>query len=221
MPNRGPAPIHGKARILIVDDHPLVRAGFRALIGEEPDLEVCGEAEGFAEALERADETAPDVIVVDLSLDDGSGLELIKRLHARHPEVRLLACSMHDESLFADRVLKAGGRGYVNKHEATDHVVGAVREVLAGGIYLSSTMTERVRQRTPADGPASVEALTDRELEVFSLIGQGLGTAQVAAQLHLSVKTVETHREKIKRKLGLASGSELARYAAQWALGGI
>jgi DNA-binding NarL/FixJ family response regulator len=218
MSKNGLALTRDKARILIVDDHPLVRAGFEALIGGEPDLEVCGEAEGYAEALRLADELEPDAAIVDLSLADGSGLELVKRLHARHPTTRLLVCSMHDESLFAARVLKAGARGYVNKQEATGHVVQAVREVLDGGIYLSPAMTERVRQRTTADAPTSVEGLTDRELEVFSLIGKGVGTAQIATQLHLSVKTVETHREKIKRKLNLASGSELARYAVQWVL---
>nr|WP_275097600.1 response regulator transcription factor [Sedimenticola hydrogenitrophicus] len=211
-------PPTGQTRILIVDDHPLVRAGFRALIGDEPDLAVCGEASGFTEAMRLATDQHPDVVIVDLSLAEGSGLELVKHLHMRLPDVRLLVCSMHDESLFAERALKAGARGYINKQEATDHVVEAVHQVLRGEIYLSDAMTQRVLQAEGGVQLGSVEALTDRELEVFSLIGQGIGTSRIAEQLHLSVKTVESHREKIKKKLKLLSATELSRYATQWSL---
>lgn len=211
-------PARGKSRILIVDDHPLVRAGLRMLIDNEPDLSVCGEAAGSREALELTDNLAPHVIIIDLSLTEGSGLELIKRLHARHPTTRLLVCSMHDESLYAERVMKAGASGYIHKQEATDNVVGAVRRVLSGGSYLSAAMILRTLQTGSGREQASVENLTDRELEVFGLIGQGFATSRIAEQLNLSVKTVESHREKIKKKLNLASGSELARYAVQWTL---
>lgn len=206
-------------RILIVDDHPLVRAGFKALIGNEPDLQVCGEAASFGEAMQLVEEASPNLVIVDLSLASGSGLELIKRLRARYPAIRQLVCSMHDESLFAERVLKAGANGYINKQEVTDHVVEAIRLVMDGGTYLSTHLTQRMLQSMTGGRPSSVVDLTDRELEVFSLIGQGIGTSQIAEQLHLSVKTVETHREKIKKKLNLASASELARYAVQWSLG--
>jgi DNA-binding NarL/FixJ family response regulator len=209
------APSH-PARILIVDDHPLVRAGLKALIGNERDLCVCAEAAGFADALALADQQVPDLAIVDLSLTEGSGLELVKRLHARRPEIRLLVCSMHDEYLFAERVLKAGARGYIGKQEATDHVVEAIRQVLGGSVYLSPAMTQRMLLGMTGTRPATADDLTDREL--LSLIGKGHGTARIAEQLHLSVKTVENHREKIKRKLNLASGSELTRYAVQWAL---
>lgn len=208
----------GTARILVVDDHPLVRAGLRALIGDEPDLVVCCEAAGVSEALALVDDRRPDVAIVDLSLAEGSGLDLVRRLHARHPDTRLLVCSMHDESLFAARSLKAGAHGYVSKHEATERVVEAVHRVLAGGRYLSAAMTQRLADGDAGRVQTSVDDLSNRELEVFALIGRGVSTAQIAQQLHLSVKTVETHRENIKRKLNLANGSELLRYAAQWTL---
>jgi len=211
-----------KRRILIVDDHPLVRAGIAALIGNEGDLEVCGETGTFREALELAHSTEPDLAIVDLSLADGSGLELIKRLKGRQSSVRLLVCSMHEDSLFARRALNAGAMGYINKQEATSHVISAVRRILEGKVYLTQRMTDQVLQGlargSAADGAPSIRDLTDRELEVFSLIGRGVATSHIAEQLHLSVKTVEAHRDKIKKKLNLASGSELTRYAVQWTL---
>ncbi len=211
-----------KRRVLIVDDHPLVRAGIAALIGHERDLEVCGETGTFGEALELAFLTEPDLAIVDLSLADGSGLELVKRLKVRQPGVRLLVCSMHEESLFAQRALNAGAMGYINKQEATSHVIEAIHRVLQGKVYLTQRMTDQVLQGlargSAADGAPSIRDLTDRELEVFSLIGRGVATSHIAEQLHLSVKTVEAHRDKIKKKLNLASGSELTRYAVQWTL---
>lgn len=205
-------------RVLIVDDHPVVRVGFKTLVNREPDLVVCGEAGGVDETLALVRELAPEVVVVDLSLPDGAGLDLIRRLHAHYPEMHLLACSMHDEALWAPRVLKAGARGFIGKQEASHHVVEAIRTVLADDIYLSAAMTQQMLQGAHQAQLGSVEDLTDRELEVFTLIGQGLKTSQIAERLHLSVKTVDSHREKIKRKLNLASGSELARHAAQWTL---
>lgn len=164
----------------------------------------------------------PDAVIVDLSLEDGNGLELIRRLKNRYPELRLLVCSMRDESLFAERAINAGAHGYINKHEVTSHVIDALRQVLAGKVYLSPDVVERIisgfaHQKQPDSG-SSIDGLSNRELEVFWLIGQGRSTAEIAKQLNLSVKTVETHREKIKRKLGLASAGELMRHAVQWDL---
>jgi DNA-binding NarL/FixJ family response regulator len=206
-------------RILVIEDHPVVRAGLREMIDAEPDLRICAEAGTVADALQAARQERPDLAVIDLSLPDGNGLELIKRLKADLPELRMLVCSMHDESLFAERAINAGARGYVNKHQVTEQVLDAIRQVLSGRIYLSEKMVERVINgfAKKKDGAASsIEDLSDRELEVFGLIGQGLSTSKIAERLHLSVKTVETHREKIKRKLQLATGGELVRHAVQW-----
>lgn len=202
---------------MIVDDHPLLRAGLAALIGIEPDLKVCCEAATADTALAMARDTRPDLVIVDISLAEGSGLELVRRLAAMTPAPRMLVCSMHDEALFAQRALNAGAMGYINKQEATTRVIEAIRRVLSDKIYLSERMTERMRQTDTAD-PPSVDILSDRELEVFGLIGQGCQSSKIAEQLHLSVKTVETHRENIKKKLNLKSGSELTRYAVEWAL---
>lgn len=210
-------------RILIVDDHPLVRAGLASLISGEPDMEVAGEVATVSAALDLISRSKPDVAIVDLSLGDGSGLELIKRLNARHSEVRLLVCSMHDEILFSQRSLNAGAMGYINKQEATTDVIKALRRVLNGKIYLSERMTERVLHglaRGKVDArSASIASLSDRELEVFNLIGQGLGASRIAEALNLSVKTIESHRDKIKKKLNLKSAIELNRTAMQWVLG--
>jgi len=207
-------------RILIVDDHPLVRLGLASLIEAEGDLEVCGETGRISEALDLVRTLDPDVAIVDLSLADGNGLDLVKRLAAQYNALRILVCSMHDESLFAQRVLNAGAMGYINKQEATKHIIDAIRHLLCGKIWLSGPMTENVL-RAIAEGrtaptTASIESLSDRELEVFGLIGQGMGPSQIAELLHLSVKTIETHKQKIKKKLNLKSGSELTRRAMQW-----
>ncbi|MCO6414131.1 MAG: response regulator transcription factor [Thiogranum sp.] len=210
------------ATVLIVDDHPLVRAGLRQLIADEPDLVVCGEAASVQEAIKLLDSCTPAVAIVDISLADGSGLELIRRMHARAPGIRILVASMHDESLFAERALRAGATGYINKQEAAAKVIEALRQVLRGKIYLSQKMTEvllrnatgvRERQTT-----SSIESLSNRELEVFELIGRGLSTCKIAEKLHLSIKTIETHRANIKKKLGLGNGNELALKAMQWTL---
>jgi DNA-binding NarL/FixJ family response regulator len=209
-------------RILIVDDHPLVVAGLISLIRNEPDLEVCGETGKVSEALELAGSEAPDLVIVDISLADGNGLELVKRLLARNGGLKVLVCSMHDEALFAHRALNAGAKGYINKQEATIQIIDAIRHVLKNKIWLSEPMTERVLQTLAADSngiqTTSIGCLSDRELEVFGLIGQGMGPKQIAEQLHLSVKTVETHRERIKKKLNLQSAGELVRSAVEWTL---
>ena len=208
------------ARVMIVDDHPLVRRGIASVIDSEADLRVCCEADSIADALQRVRDGRPDLLIVDLSLGDGSGLDLVKRLRAQDPHLKILVCSMHDEQLFAQRALAAGANGYIGKEQATEHVVDAVRHVLDGRTWLSRDMTERALSgvtRGQADFARDpVGSLSDRELEVFELIGRGCGPSQIAEQIHLSVKTVETHREKIKRKLGLRSGVELTRRALQW-----
>jgi len=209
-------------RILIVDDHPLVRAGLSSLIHQQPDMEICGETGKVGEALELVRERAPDLLIVDVSLADGSGLDLVKRLLAHDGGIRILVCSMHDEALFAYRALQAGAMGYIGKEEAATRVVEAIRRVLDGKIWLSANLTERVLQgiseKRPAPKAATIDALSDRELAVFGLIGHGMGPSKIAELLHLSVKTIETHRENIKKKLNLRSGSELTRCALQWTL---
>lgn len=211
-----------RARILIVDDHPLVRSGLRVLIDDEPDLQVCGEAADADEAIRMLDAHKPDLLIVDLSLKESSGLDLIKRVHLRNPEVKILVSSMFDESLYAERVLNAGALGYVHKQEAMEKVIEAIRCVLYGRVYLSTAMSDRMLHRLTSKQQAAnqspVETLSDRELEVFELIGRGRSTSDIARQLHLSVKTVETHREKIKVKFNLKTGSELHQHAVRWFL---
>lgn len=216
-----------QAKILIVDDHPLVRAGFHQLIAEEPDLSVCGEASNQREALQIVKKTVPDVTIIDISLRSGSGLDLIKRLHAKDPAIRILVASMYEDSIFAERALKAGASGYINKREAPSNILNAVRQVLKGEVYLSPKMTEhmQVRNNDHAEAPPQpaeysvVNKLTDREVEVFDLIGRGLSTNQIADKLHLSVKTIETHRAHIKEKLNIHSNNLLVLRAMQWTLG--
>jgi DNA-binding NarL/FixJ family response regulator len=209
-------------KILIVDDHSLVREGLRALLSSQPDFEVCGEATGITEARRLIASTEPNVVIVDLSLPDGNGIELVKELKARGDEIKVLVLSMHDESLFAERALRAGARGYLGKHEASRTVIEAVRTVLAGKLYFSARLTEQMMHR--AFGVSTglerspLELLSDREIEVFELIGQGLTVRQIAARLELSPKTVETHREHIKEKLAVKNTTELVRHAVQWVL---
>jgi DNA-binding NarL/FixJ family response regulator len=209
-------------RIVIVDDHPLVREGLCGLLASQTDFVVCGEASGVTEARRVVAETHPDVAIIDLTLSDGTGLELVKEFKAAYGDLKLLVLSMHDESIYAERVLRAGAVGYVNKHEASRTIVQAVRTILSGKLYLSPNMTELVVQRAFVSGPdparSPVEHLTDREREVFELIGQGLGSRQIAVKLGISPKTVETHREHIKEKLELTTGTELTKYAVQWVL---
>jgi DNA-binding NarL/FixJ family response regulator len=210
------------ARILIVDDHPIVREGLAARVAREADLEVCGEAEDIADALEKVEAMRPDLVIVDLSLKSGQGLDLIKKIKARFGDTKMLVSSMYDESLYAERTLRAGAMGYINKQEVAEKVIDAIRQVMAGKIYLSTHMTEKLLQRavgTAGELPKSpIETLSDRELEVFKMIGNGMTTRHIAGDLHLSIKTVETHRENIKGKLNLPNSAELSREAVQWVM---
>ena len=207
---------------MLVDDHPIVRQGLRLMIDLEPDLVVCGEAQSEREARTAIRELQPDVVVVDISLAQGDGLELVRDAHAQHPELPMLVLSMHDELLYAERALRAGAKGYVMKQEATEKVMEGIRRVLAGELYVSEKMAARLMSQAvsskgaPEENPLS--RLSDRELEVFTMIGHGVGTREIAKKLFLSVKTVEAHREHIKEKLNLKNGTELMRFAVQYTL---
>lgn len=208
--------------VLIVDDHPLLRDGLKTLVSAEPDLNVCGETGSVREAADLVRDLEPNLVLLDITLEDGNGLDLIHRLHGRHPDVRFLICSMRDESLYAERSIACGAHGFISKGEPSSHILEAIRQVLAGKRYLSAQVVEHIvngfaHQKQPESG-RSIDSLSNRELEVFWLIGQGLSTHEVAKRLTISVKTVETHREKIKRKLGLTSAGELMRHAVQFNL---
>lgn len=211
------------ARVLIVDDHPAVREALTIRCSREPDLEVCGEAADINEALLVLDATNPDVAVIDISLRGGDGIDLIKRIKARNDTVRLLVWSMHSESLCAERALRAGALGYINKEEATDQIIVAIRRVFDGKVYLSESASENLLHRAVGEGGqptdrSPLDTLSDRELEVLRLTGRGLKTQEIATQLHLSIKTVETYRDRIRAKLDLSDGAKLARFALQWVL---
>jgi DNA-binding NarL/FixJ family response regulator len=209
-----------KIKILLVDDHPLVREGVANLINQQPDLEVCGEAGNEPQALQLIGATGPDVAVVDISLANGSGLELVKSIKALHPAVAVLVLSMHDESLYAERALRAGARGYVMKSEAAKKVIAGVRAVLAGQLYVSekiaALMAEKFVEGRTAAAASPVEQLSDRELEVFQLLGRGQSTRQIADHLHVGFKTVQAYSARIKEKLKLANATELLREAMHW-----
>ena len=209
-----------KTKILIVDDHPIVRQGLTELINQEDDLVVCEQAEDAAEAMGIIKKLKPDMAIVDISLKETSGMELIKDIKVKYPNLVILALSMHDESLYAERALRAGAMGYVMKAEATEKVVTAIRKILSGQIYVSDRMAAKMVRKLVGGGPdvgvSAIERLSDRELEVFHSIGQGYGTRQIAERLHLSIKTIETYREHIKEKLNLADAGELLQYAIQW-----
>lgn len=210
-----------KRCIFIVDDHPMMRQGLAQLIEDEPDLAVCGEAGTAGAALNAVSSLKPDLVLADITLPDKSGVELIKDLQAIQPGLAILVISMHDESLYAERVLRAGARGYIMKQEGGKKMMQAIREVLNGRVSVSEKMSARILEifsGRRAEGEQSpIERLTDREFEVFQLIGQGKTTREIAHQLHLSVKTVEVHRANIKEKLGLSTAPELISYAARWA----
>jgi DNA-binding NarL/FixJ family response regulator len=210
-----------RSRVLIVDDHPAVREALASRIGLQRDLEVCGEAADMGEALRLAVETRPHLAVVDIKLKRSDGIHLIKRIRDCHDHVRILVWSAHSEALYADRALRAGAQGYVNKDQATDRIIEAIRRVLEGKVYLSEGMTEAILQQRVGgardrDTRSVLDVLADRELEVFRLIGEGVKTAEIAERLHLSVKTVETYRYRIRRKLDLSDGTRLTHYATQW-----
>jgi DNA-binding NarL/FixJ family response regulator len=210
----------GKYRILIVDDHPVVRQGLMHMIAHEPDIEVCGEAESVTQAIQEVKARKPDLVIVDISLKDSHGLELIRHIKASDENVKMLVWSMYDEGVYAARALHAGAMGYVNKQAPTEDVVQAIRLIHRGEVYLSdelaSLLLPRGGTRTPQDD--SMGVLSDRELQVFELIGQGMTTREIARQLDVRPKTVEAHRENIKRKLRLKNSAELNRAAVVWML---
>jgi DNA-binding NarL/FixJ family response regulator len=209
-----------KAKIFLVDDHPLVRDWLSQLIQREDDLMVCGEAEDTHEAIAKITEAKPDIVIADISLKTTHGLELVKDLQAQFPKLPVLCLSMHDESLYAERVLRAGAMGYITKQESTRKVLAAIRQVLSGQIYVSEKMAARMVHKLVAgrqqEHSSPVERLTDRELEVFQLIGKGQGTRKIAEELHLGIKTVESYRARIKDKLKLEDGTQLLQQAIQW-----
>ena len=212
------------ARIFVVDDHPIVREGLAAQIANDPGLELCGDAEDVAEAMTRIAACRPDVVIVDIALKTGNGIDLVKRLKAHDNAVRVLVWSMHPENLYAERALRAGALGYIHKGKAAGQILQAIRAVLAGKVYLSEEMSGKIVSRVFGDdgkqvGRSPVEALTDRELEAFELLGSGQTTQQIAKYMHVSPKTVETYRARIKEKLQLKNGTELIQHAVQWVVG--
>ena len=210
-----------KCKVFLVDDHPIVRQGLALLIDRETDLMVCGEADGAMSALQAIREAAPDFVVLDISLDGPDGLELLKTLRVGYPNLPVLVLSMHDETVYAERALRAGANGYIMKQEATDRVLTAIRHILGGDVYLSDRLTKRMLQQfvngsvSPRDPLAK---LSDRELEVYRLIGAGHSTRQIADELHVSTKTVESYQAHIKEKLALRNARELVQHAVEWSV---
>jgi DNA-binding NarL/FixJ family response regulator len=210
-----------KCKVFLVDDHPIVRQGLALFIEREPDLMVCGEAEDATSALQAIRDATPDFVILDISLNGPDGLELLKTLRVRYPNLPALVLSMHDESVYAERALRAGANGYIMKQEAADKVITAIRHILGGDVYLSDRLTKQMLQQfvngsiSPRDPLAK---LSDRELEVFRLIGAGHGTRQIADELHVSTKTIESYQAHIKEKLALRNARELVQYAVEWSL---
>ena len=209
-----------KRKVFLVDDHPLVREWLTNLINQQPDLAVCGETESAPRALQAIAAAQPDVAIVDISLTDSSGIELIKSLKLSHPEVAVLVLSMHDESLYAERALRAGAKGYIMKRETTRKVIEGIRQILDGKVFVSDSVKEALALRlveNKTQTPLSpVEQLSDRELEVFEMLGQGLGTRQIADALRVSIKTVQAYCARAKEKLNVRSATELLREAIRW-----
>lgn len=207
-------------KIFVVDDHPVMRRGYSYLIGAEMDMEICGEAESARAALEQMGEASPDLALVDLTLKGMGGLELIKRLQAQYPNVRVLVVSMHDETLYADRALRAGARGYIMKDEVESAIVKAIRRILDGGVYVSDALSTKILLQytgaVPGKGESPLDRLSDRELEVFESMGRGYGTREIAERLALSPKTIDSYRSRIKDKLAIDRNSELTRRAVIW-----
>ena len=214
---RTSSPNQKKHRIFLVDDHPIVQQALADMLNHEEDLEVCGSTKNARTALEQLDKLRPDLVILDLVLQGANGIELLKDIRVHFPKQLVLMLSMHDESVYAFRALRAGAAGYIMKAEATEKLLTAVRQVLEGGVYLSDRMQKRVlgrmgvAQTEPADQP--LDQLSDRELEVLRLLGQAMSTRQIAGELHLSVKTIESHRAHLKQKLNLRTGAELIQYA--------
>ena len=207
-------------RVLIVDDHPIVRQGIAQLIDAEADLSVCGEAASVTEARAVLRQSKPDVVIVDLSLRNSDGLELIKDMRSKRQDVPVLVLSMHDEGIYAERILCAGANGYIMKQAASDQLLTALRRVLAGGIYVSEAIGSSMIARFTSGGSKAtsdpIDRLSNRELQILTLIGQGRGTREIADSLNLSVKTIESHRQRIKKKLNLETSPKLVQYAVQW-----
>ncbi|MBN9523307.1 response regulator transcription factor [bacterium] len=207
--------------ILIVDDHPVTREGLAALLSRQPGFRVCGEAEGIPGALRQVAAAVPDLVVVDVSLKDGNGLDLVKRLRDRFPRVKVLVWSMYPDAMYARRAVQAGAAGYINKGSSPDAIMGAIRHVLAGEVFLSPEVTQSVLHAVAGNGYRDedpISSLSDRELEIFHLIGLGLDTHETASRLHLSPKTVETYRTRIRAKLGAETGTAVLRSAIRWVL---
>jgi DNA-binding NarL/FixJ family response regulator len=202
-------------RVLIVDDHPVVRQGIKLMINAEGDLTICGEAQSEQQARRMVRELKPDVVVVDLSLSEGDGFNIVRDVHAHFPDIRILVLSMHDEAIYAERLLSQGASGYIMKQAATEQLITALRTVLRGERFISEALQSSLVARKSDDG-SQKSRLSARELQVISLIGQGLGTREIAENLSLSVKTVETHRLTIKRKLALETNAQLVQYAIKW-----
>lgn len=213
-------PTQSKKQVLIVDDHPMMREGLAQLLDHEPDLCAAAQAESASQALEAVNAFPLDLVLVDLSLPDRNGLELIKDIRTLKPDLPILVVSMHDETLYAERVLRAGARGYIMKQEGGKKLMLAIRRVLEGRIYVSESVSSKILEnfsgRRTEQVHSPVERLSDREFEVFQFIGQGQGTRQIAQRLHLSIKTVEVHRSNIKKKMQLKTGADLVRYAIRW-----
>jgi DNA-binding NarL/FixJ family response regulator len=211
-----------KKTVFVVDDHPLLRQGLAMMINREPDLVVCGEAEEAHAAMKAISASMPDILIADISLNGPDGLDLLKNLRLLYPDLPVLILSMHDESIYAERALRARANGYIMKQEATERVLVAVRRILGGEIYLSSRMSNKLLMQymsgKTSETGSRLAALSDRELEVFRMIGEGLGTRQIAEALHLSMKTVESYQAHLKEKLSLRTGRELMQHAIQWKL---
>ena len=209
-----------KYRVLLVDDHPIVRQGLALLIDREADLSVCGEADGARSAFHAIETLRPDIVVLDISLNGPDGLEVLKEIRVKTGSLPVLILSMHDESIYAERAMRAGANGYIMKQEATEKVLVAIRRILQGDVYLSERLTTTMLQQYVRGGAATKSSpllnLTDRELEVFRLIGEGHGTRQIADELHLSVKTIESYQAHIKEKLALRNARELVQHAIEW-----
>jgi DNA-binding NarL/FixJ family response regulator len=209
-----------KSRVFLVDDHPLVREGLANLLNAQDDLMVCGEAEDSTQAINRIRKARPHIALIDISLKNESGLELLKDLRSQFPQIALIVLSMHDEAVYAERALRAGARGYVMKREASKNVLASIRRVLEGGVYVSGRITSRMAKALGSSGEAPsispVERLSDRELEIFRLLGQGRTTSQIAGDLNLSVKTVQAYCARAKEKFGVATLADLVRAAIRW-----
>ena len=211
---------HRKRRVLIVDDHPMIRQGLRRVMDNESDLTVCGEAESVRDARTAINHSSPDIVIVDISLKQGDGMELVREIRAHHPQLPILVLSMHDELIYAERMLSAGANGYIMKQAASDQFLVAVRRVLEGNIYVSESVGANLIQKFATRGAGvsvnPVDRVSNREIQILHMIGKGMSTREIALSLNLSIKTVESHRQRIKRKLNLSTGAQLVQYAVKW-----